>query len=439
MAISVLFLLYRLWSIHSLMPFATEQRLLLSLLRQLETAGVVPAAAAHLDADRAAKALGETLLAEIPAFRASSNPEVLPTLARHAREHVNEIHRLFGGGTLGDFAFVKAHAVERADQRFPLEVTLHAYRCGHRVLSQWLRQAAMASAVPQPEQAVAAVADFSIEYTNAISTIAAAEYVARTRVLAEAEGDQRTELMNTLLSGYDESDGRVARLLKRAGYLEQRQTYCVALVQPVNAAEMENPERARRILAALGDALAGSTVRMLAGVRNAAVTAIVSDRRRLSGWTAPQASLAARLYPLLLTLGPAVITGLSADHPSTAFLPRALGEAATALDFASVANRVVPFASLPLRAMLVHRGADAVRATPPPWAEALGTAGHPLIETLRAIADADLNIQEAARRLGKHPNTIYARLTRIHDITGLDARHYADLTELLLAADCWQM
>ncbi len=421
------------------MPELAQKRLLLSLLRQLAEVGVVPAAAAHLDTEAAGRELRAALFAEIQAFQTSANPEVLPAVDRHVAEHVEELKRLFGGGELGDFEFVRHHAEERAEQYFPLEVSLHAYRCGHRVLSLWLRQAAIASGATPPQQAVAAVADFTIEYTNTISTIAAAAYVARIRVLAEAEGDQRTELMATLLSGYDESDGRVAKLLKRSGYLEQRQTYCVALIQPQNAAEMEHPDRARRIITALTDAMAGTTVRILAGVRNAAVTAILSDRRRLSGWTAPREGLATRLHERLLSLGPAVITGLSADHPSTSYLPRALSEAATALDFASVTTRVMQFSSLPVRALLIHRGADAVKTTPPPWAEALTQADPSLIETLRAIAAADLNIQQAARQLGKHPNTLYARLIRIRELTGLDGQRYGDLTELLLAADCWQM
>ena len=202
---------------------------------------------------------------------------------------------------------------------FPLEISLHAYRCGHRVLSQWLRAAVTATLTAGIEQAVAAVADFSIEYANTISVIAAAEYVACTRALAEAEGNQRTELLTILLSGYDEADGRVARLLKRAGYLEQRQAYCVVLAQPVNAAEMEHPERAQRIIAALGDALAGTSIRLLAGVRNNVVTAILSDLRRQSGWTAPRSTLAQRVHGLLQVLGPSVLVGISADHPSTAF------------------------------------------------------------------------------------------------------------------------
>ncbi len=418
------------------MPEFAQKRLLLALLRQLAELGVIPAAATHLDPEVAVRELRAALMTEIPAFQTSSNPTVWPAAERHVREHVDELRRLFGGGDLGDFEFVRAHAEERAEQYFPLEVSLHAYRCGHRVLAQWLRQGAMACSIPSQQQAVAAVADFSIEYTNTISTVAAAAYVARTRVLAEAEGDQRTELMTTLLSGYDESDGRVAKLLKRAGYLEQRQTYCVALIQPLNAAEMEQPDRARRIISALTEALAGTTVRILAGVRNSAVTAILSDRRRLSGWTAPQESLASRLADRLLALGPAVITGLSADHPSTSYLPRALSEATTALDLASVTRRVVPFSTLPLRALLIHRSANALRATLPPWAEALSQADPALVETIRAIAAADLNVQQAARQLGKHPNTIYARLARLRDLTGLDGQRYSDLSELLLAVDC---
>jgi DNA-binding PucR family transcriptional regulator len=61
-----------------------------------------------------------------------------------------------------------------------------------------------------------------------------------------------------------------------------------------------------------------------------------------------------------------------------------------------------------------------------------------LVLTLRAVADADMNVQQAARVLGKHPNTVYARIERIRDLTGRDGHRYHDLTELLLAADCWR-
>lgn len=413
------------------------------ILARLAGIGIIPPAAKELDGTlrSAGGTLREAVLAEVPAYSASGNPEILPGLNQHGAEHVAEIRRLFGGGEIGDFAFIRTHAQHRAEQRFPLEAILHAYRCGHRVLSQWLREAAMAVARKGSESTISAIADFAIEYTNTISTIATSEYVTHTRLLAEAEGDLRTELLSILLSGYDESDGRVARLLKRAGYLDQRQSYCVVVAQSANPSEMENLPRAKRIVVAITEAVAGASIRTLAGIRNTLVTVVMSDRRRQSGWTAPQADLAERIHPRLLTLGPAVLIGVSSDQPSTSFLPKALHEATIALDFASVTNRVVQFSGLPIRALLVHRGTDYVRSAAPDWAKTFfgedARIVATLVATLRAVADADMNIQLAARGLAKHPNTVYARLQRIKDLTGSDGHRYHDLVELLLAADCW--
>jgi hypothetical protein len=421
-----------------------EPTALAEVLARLASMGVVPHAAASLadSMQGLGSALRDAVLAEVPAFAASGNPDILPVLARHTGEHIEELQRLFAGGKVGDFGFVSAHARLRAEQRFPLEATLHAYRCGLRILSHWLRDSAIATAPASLDQTVSAVADFAIEYANTISTVLTAEYVAHTRRLAEAEGDQRTELLTILLTGYDESDGRVARLLKRAGYLEQRQSYCVLVAQAAQAAEMEHPARAQRIIAAIAEALAGTSIRMLTGIRNNLVTAVLSDKRRQSGWTAPQADLAERIQPLLLLLGPAVLVGLSADHPSTAFIPKALHEATIALDFASVTKRVVTFAGLPVRGLLVHHGADYVQSAAPLWAKALAEADAKaegaLLQTLRAVAEADMNVQKAARLIGRHPNTIYTRLDRIKALTGHDGQRYQDLTELLLAADCWR-
>jgi hypothetical protein len=409
---------------------------------QLRGLGAIPSAAEEFakGAESLGAALRQIVLAEIPAFSASGNPDILPEFELHGAEHIRELVRLLEGGEAGDFTFVRAHAHHRAEQRFPLEATLHAYRCGHRVLACALADAA-AEAVPENRNAAKqAMSGFASEYTATISDIAIAEYVAQTRALAEAESGRRSELLNVLLNGYDESDSHVARLLKRAGYLEQRQAYCVAAAQPANPAEVENPARAERIVSAISDAMAGTSIRVLTGIRDTMVIAVLSDRRRQSGWTAPQANLADRVYPLLLMLGPAVQVGLSGDHPSTSYLPRALHEASIALDFASVSQRVVQFSHLPVRSLLVHHGAGHIQSAPHGWVASLMAAneksGGALLTTLQAIADADMNIQKAARQLGKHPNTLYHRLERIKDLTGLDGQRYRDLTELLLGVEC---
>jgi DNA-binding PucR family transcriptional regulator len=83
-----------------------------------------------------------------------------------------------------------------------------------------------------------------------------------------------------------------------------------------------------------------------------------------------------------------------------------------------------------------------VQSAPPSWVagfiEADRKSGGLLVQTLRAVADADMNVQKAARTLGKHPNTVYARIERINELTGLDGQRYYDLTELLFAAACWR-
>ena len=98
-------------------------------------------------ASGASTALRKAVLADVPAFSDSRNPEVLPGLNAHIEEHIQEIRRLFGGGEVEEFAFLKAHAHRRAEQRFPLDATLHAYRCGQKILGSWLRDAAWREAL----------------------------------------------------------------------------------------------------------------------------------------------------------------------------------------------------------------------------------------------------------------------------------------------------
>ena len=278
--------------------------------RALERLGgrrLFPGAAAHLRQHAASihAELKGTVLAEIPAFTASRDSATLRELAAHGPQHLAEIIRLLEGGGVGDLGFVRDHARLRAEHRFPLEALLHAYRCGHKVFSRWLRSAVSASALA-PEAArevLADVADFVLEYTDAISTVASATYVDHTRLLADVAGDQRAQLLNILLGGYDESDARVAAILRREGYLEGRQTFCVVLAQSVDATEMDSPERARRLADSLDHLVPRSLARRLIDVRDGRVVCVFSGVRRTSGWTAPGASLAARIAHELATAG----------------------------------------------------------------------------------------------------------------------------------------
>ena len=229
-------------------------------LNALAAHGVVPDVGAALQTRlaRLTHELIEAVTVEVEAYRESGNPDVIPELEAHLTEVIGTASGLLAGERPGSFDFVAEHARLRASQKFPLDAILHAYRCVHRNLSRRVRDAALEAAdeSAQVRRVVAAVTDFTVEYTGALGTILTSEYVAHTRILAEAEGDRRTRLMDTLLSGYDESDRVAANLLRGAGYLEQRQSYCVAIARSVNPREMENPARAQRMADAIGDVFA---------------------------------------------------------------------------------------------------------------------------------------------------------------------------------------
>lgn len=404
------------------------------------------ALAAHLGAGKAdlVTALEERVRAEVDAYSASANPDILPQLRQHLSALVEVIGELLTSGQdqgLSGLAFVAAYARLLSQQRFPLEATLHTYRCSHRVVAGWVRDAALAAADSdaQVRRVVAAAADFALEFTDAISTVATAEYVAETRRLAEAESDRRTVLLNALLQGHDEADARTAQYLRRAGYLEQRQSFCVVVARSVDPREMDNPARAQRMVDAVADVLRDTPVRKLIGVREGIVTAVLSGTRRLSGWTAPQTLLAERVLPRLQQIGPAAVIGLSDDAPSTSHVRRAHKEALIALDFADVAHRVVPYSRIPFRQMLVRHARENVQSSLPGWLGAFQRADdrarQSLSNTLLAYADANMNAQQTAKALSIHANTVYSRMQRIDDTTGKNPLHYHDLTELLLAIE----
>jgi hypothetical protein len=412
-----------------------------SSLSRLEAAGVVPAVQAPLlaAADQIAAELGRAVLDEVPAFTDSGNPDLVPELERHLRAHVDEACRLLGGGLPGDLAFVREHAERRAAQKFPLDALLQSYRVLQKTLANRVRDAALevADESAQLRRVVADVTDFVIEYTGTAGTLLTSEYVHHTRRLAEAEASRRGALLNTLLDGYDEADRAAAALLRRAGYLQQRQSYCVALARSVDPREMESAPRARRMADAIYEALRPAGVRSLVGIRDKHVVAILSATRRSSGWTAPRSSVADRVYAALRQVGPAALIGLSNDAPSTSHIPTAANEARLALDLARVSKRVARYSDISLRQMLIAQARSGAATSNPAWANELIAADRrgALAATLRSYADCDMNAQKTAQALGIHPNTVYSRMQKIERLTGRNALRFHALSELLLALD----
>lgn len=376
--------------------------------------------------------------AKVAAFFESANPDILPQLSTHAQEHTESILSILRASHRSNFDYVRRHAQLRARQFFPLEPILHAYRCGHRVFANWLHQTATAHC-KDAQQAVGLTADFCMEYTDVVSTILTVEYAAEAQRLAEIAGDQRAMLFSYLLQGYDESDHRITRSLADAGYLDQRQSFCIAMCQSADAREMQSPERVRRIIDSMSQTLKIQPWRKLLDVHNNKVVLIASHLRRQSGWTAEQSPLSGKLASALLALGPSVLVGISRDVPSTSHLPAAANEALLALELASSGERVQTFEQIPRQQMLLHLAGEEMQRMLPHWASEFELADkrskHALSQTLQAYADCDLNALRTADKLIVHPNTLYARFSRIEKISGLDPKRFHHLTELLLVSE----
>ena len=131
----------------------------------------------------------------------------------------------------------------------------------------------------------------------------------------------------------------------------------------------------------------------------------------------------------------ALIGGISRDTRAIEALPQALEEAKLALEFAGSAQPVELFADIDLREFLMQRASDSAFRLIPEWVRHFGPEGsgpsHELLRTIRAFGDCSFNVKQTARRVGVHTNTIYFRLNRIKQLTGIDPRTYAGTSRLL--------
>ena len=185
------------------MSASTDFNNLRATLSALTGHGVVPGVSAALQngRDGFVRELISAVSTEVPAYIESGNPELIPELEAHIGEIVDAACQLLSGERVGPLAFVAEHAQRRAAQNFPLDAHLHADRCAHRNLTRWVRDAALEAPAEsaQVRRVVAAVTDFTVEFTGALGTVLTSEYVAHTRALAEAEGDRRTRLLLSLI------------------------------------------------------------------------------------------------------------------------------------------------------------------------------------------------------------------------------------------------
>jgi PucR C-terminal helix-turn-helix domain/GGDEF-like domain len=370
--------------------------------------------------------------AEIPAYAAQHDPAFLEDLRTQVRlvYRTNLTSMLEERAiTLDDIAFIRGAAMRRAQMGFALKDYLNAYRVGQQAL--WDAIVTTAGDTSVGHDAALSLATPLMRFINFQSTEAGQAYV-EFQQAAVADADRaRRDLLELLLVGElpDQPPLHETALEHRIG-LESRMVVVVAVAADPkarsDAAQASSAKIARAVM---------SDVRTLVVVRRDEIVAIpVLGAGGDPGRVCDQVE---ELQRRLSADGNALSVGVSTVAAGVPELPRAYEEARLAIETLDgragvvALPRVAPFDYLVLRAdQTVRRLVDErLRAF---LEEDRGKNGG-LSETVRAFADADMNLRLAAQRLHVHPNTAQYRLRRIEERTGRNPRRVSDLLDLLVA------
>ncbi len=133
--------------------------------------------------------------------------------------------------------------------------------------------------------------------------------------------------------------------------------------------------------------------------------------------------------------GARLVAGGSMACEGLSEIKRGYQEARLARQRASATGAFVALADASLYESLLALAGPSVQRHLPPWARDLAAQGAPerndLIQTLLAYLAANMSIEQSARALFVHPNTVRYRLRRLSRLTGLDVSSFYDLVELI--------
>jgi hypothetical protein len=389
-------------------------------------------------ADEIWRSAFELLQQESPEYRNSVDDE----FARESKSHCNELLRAIvavAGGRVaraGDFfGFVRTHAEWRARHHVPLTASLHAYRLAHRIYWRITREALARH--PEKDAALRAMtmlSDFWIELFDQVGAVLAEAHAVEERITAAHDTRTYAALVDALLAGRAPGDAEAQRLGALAG-IRPGATLAVAVVRPRrNDTALDGDATLRSLARLIEQVLPPAAFGRLIDVRNDEITAIVCGDGSVS--RALLQALKHSEFARRAADGLACTVGVSRDTQDIARLPDALEEARVALDFATAAQPLVHFSDVDLPEFLFRRVDHAAFRLIPDWTRHFarnGNQSHELLQTIRAFAACDLNVKQTARRVGVHTNTIYFRLNRIKQLTGVDPRTFAGASLLLTA------
>jgi hypothetical protein len=372
------------------------------------------------------QAIAARIVDEIPGYRDAA-PELINDLRAGATATVEVLARTQAQGSTArreDVAFVRELAARRVHQGVSLEVFIHAYRVA--LLAYWDACADEASRLRISREAGFTLARSAIDAMDIITTQAAEAYLREENRLRTQSGRAARDLVERLIDGQPIEPGRrhpaapgldpTARVLTVVGRVEQATLPVGDALQLARDALEEN--------------MSLGTVRPLTTIRHGELVLI-------SAGTSPSAKIASLRAARQRTIDEHNIDvryGVSIPSQGFASVQQAYREAALSLSYTSPSRPIVSLddlsslecaligATTTTKAIIASKGSNLRELS----GEDLAAAA----ETIRAFADADLNVAKAAQRMHVHPNTVRYRLQQIATKTGHDPRTFTGLVEL---------
>lgn len=369
------------------------------------------------------------IFAEIPAYR-DFDEHLRRDVRAHILSHLRASLATLGSGrdvTREDLLFIRPHAARRA-RRVPVTEFVQAFYVGERVL--W--EAALALAHDDDSrQAALALATHLPRYFEVATTHAAEVYLEAQEQLAATGERIRRDLLEDLLAGRDLEPGPRLDAAAAAG-LRDGGSFLVISATPCERVSDEELLRGGAIAVARA---AGGPTFPLAVVRRNEIVIVLPARDGVARELLPRLD---EVQGRLAGAGLQLTMAFSTAVPEVAQIPDAYREACMLRSAFGSAPGVRSMTEMSAFEYLTLRAdATARRLIAPAIHEFVtrdAAEGAPLITTLRAYVDSDLNARRAADLLHVHVNTAHYRLGRIAERTGCDLRRVSDLIEILIAA-----
>jgi len=383
----------------------------------------------------------ELLQTESPEYRNSVDEEFRQESQSHCNELLNAIIAIAAGrggrASADPFGFVRTHAEWRARRQVPLVASLHAYRLAHKTYWGITREALWQHA--EREEALLALtmlSDFWIEFFDYVGAVLAEAHAVEEGLIVAQNTPAYAGLIDHLLRGLEPRGGEARRLRTLCG-IRAGAPMAVAVARPLlsgNGKPIDLEVTLRSLVRLVQLAIPSAAFGKLVDIRNGEVTVVAcSDADTGRGFLK---ALRRHGVGRRAANGLAAGVGVGLDTTEVAGLPQSFEEARLALEFATPSQPLLHFADIDLQEFLIRRADIAALRLIPERMRQLTPASGPsgeLSRTIRAFAECSLNVKQTARRLGVHTNTIYFRLNRINQLTGVDPRTFSG-TSLLLTA-----